>query len=86
MKTVERIDIENYRKFLTKICKAYSALDDLRVYMEFYKDEQGKHFPSYFKSEHIDDCQAILEKQIGWDLLNQPKYLGLEALIKKDDV
>ena len=80
-----KIDVKEYKQFLTKVCKAYTALEEVRECLEEFESAKGSKFPSFFNSEHIDDCQSTLEKQIGWDLLSKPKYLGLEE-IKKEDV
>ena len=81
MKT--KIPTDEYKVLLKKIIKAYHSLEEVRVCMIDFEDMYCD-LPSFLNSEHIDECQSTLEKQLGWDLLNNPKHLGFPNLKKKN--
>lgn len=79
----KQIPVEEYKELLLKICKAYQALDEVRICLD---DLQTIYeVPSFFNAENIDECQTTLEKHLGWDLLTNPRLLGLSQLDTKKE-
>lgn len=79
----KEIPLEEYKELLLKICKAYQALDEVRTCLEDL--ESSYQMPVFFNSEQIDECQTALEKHLGWDLLTNPRLLGLSKLDTKKE-
>jgi len=70
-----KVPNEEFRKFLKKLIIAYKSFDDARQFLNDLELEY--EFDSFINSEQIDDCQTLIEKGLGWEILSTPERVNL---------
>ena len=65
-----------YKKFLQKLVKAHNAFDDCRSTLNDLEIQYD--VPSYINEEQIEESMSLIEKGLGWTILDDPKLVDIQ--------